>query len=121
MPVNATLTLGHIVIDGHNHLLPVEARGGVDVNGNIAMLTGSVITRNRLLSIGGGGIALTATTGVFTMRGGTISNNISTGSNGGGGVDVRLGTFNMHGGTISGNTATTSQGAGVHLGHALLG
>lgn len=80
--------------------LPAEAAGA-----ETGVVTGGVITGGNALY---GGVSVY---GTFTMNGGTIAGNRSTGGsmNYGGGVYVR-GTVTMNGGVISGNTA------GVHGG-----
>jgi hypothetical protein len=68
----------------------------------------------------GGGVAVWSH-GIFTMKDGTVSNNIASGTVSGEGGGVTLdnnGKFIMEGGTISGNTASgdiRSEGGGVHL------
>jgi hypothetical protein len=70
---------------------------------------------------GGGGVAVVNANSVFTMTGGTISNNTSKNDDkGGGGVYVlNGGAFTMNGGTISGNysggfmSEATGRGGGV--------
>jgi hypothetical protein len=84
--------------------------GGVYVEGTFEM-SGGIISANGGSSRGGfngGGVYLAY--GIFTMTGGTISNNMAYR---GGGVFADVFThFNMRGGTIYGNTAT-EYGGGV--------
>lgn len=86
-------------------------------NHNATMYEGAEICNNKAEQTGGGAMI---SKGVFTMNGGTISNNIS-GTNSakgeadriGGGVFVRRGgQFIMNGGAIE-NNATTAFGGGV--------
>ena len=92
--------------------------GGVLVSsGEFTMSGNSIITNNETASSGGG----VNSTGIFTMNGGVLSGNKSTGSgsSGGGGVNISGGTFTMNGGIISGNQASSSAayggGGGVRL------
>lgn len=99
--------------------------GGISVNpgyptGVRSILTisdNTKITGNTATADGGGGILIFND---VIMKGGTISNNIYSGSVlGGGGVlvaktgDGLKGTFEMTGGSISGNTSTTD-GGGIY-------
>jgi uncharacterized repeat protein (TIGR02543 family) len=79
--------------------------GGVYVDGGIFTMSGGTISNNTASDWGGG---VYVSNGTFTMSGGTINGNTATYS--GGGVEVYNGTFTMSGGTISGNTATSSGG-----------
>ncbi|MCL2406243.1 MAG: hypothetical protein FWC92_11980, partial [Defluviitaleaceae bacterium] len=117
-----TLTLAHIVLDGHNHLGPEASRGGISLAGDLYMLAGSVVTRCRSHGAAGAGVHVVTADGSFTMRGGEISYNRSD-SVAGAGVNIQNGaTFNMHGGEIRGNRAETDApitsargGAGVRI------
>jgi hypothetical protein len=93
--------------------------GGVRVNGGSFKMTGGMISSNTAKSNGGGVLVYNGAT--FTMEGGTISGNKSTGSTAesrGGGVLLHTGsTFTMTGGEISGNTiAGNGTGGGIHVG-----
>jgi uncharacterized repeat protein (TIGR02543 family) len=80
----------------------------VDVNGGTFTMNGGTISGNNTTGTSsGGGVAVNG--GTFTMNGGTISNNRASY---GGGVVVQTGTFTMKGGTISDNI-TSSFGSGV--------
>ncbi|MDR3283771.1 MAG: fibronectin type III domain-containing protein [Treponema sp.] len=88
----------------------------VFTSGMLVMNDGSKITGNAVTSSYGGGVYV-ASSGTFTMEGGTISGNTassssvsaySSSSSYGGGVYISGGTFTMSGGTISGNTASSS-------------
>ncbi len=93
--------------------------GGIyysSADGVFKMEDGSTISGNK--SSSGGGVYVSAGK-MFTMTGGTISENTSTGN--GGGV-YSQGTFKMNGGSISGNKAEgnglNSSGGGVYFGGA---
>ena len=138
---NVTLVLdNNITLQGHRGNRNTGGGTGlVWVNGGtLRMNAGSTITGNET-----GGVAVSTSTGIFEMTGGTISNNNHHGVNmhtdnrnasptftmsggtisnntvatwGGGGVLVR-GTFTMTGGTISGNTSNHASigGGGIHM------
>ena len=74
---------------------------GVQVGGTFTMY-GGIISGNA--SSGGAGGVMVSSTGTFTMSGGTISGNTAGAM--GGGVCVGSGTFTMTGGTISDNQVT---------------
>ncbi|MCH5156746.1 MAG: hypothetical protein J1G02_02585 [Clostridiales bacterium] len=78
-----------------------------DENSNVGAITGGKAES-------GGGVQVKRN-GIFTMNGGKISGNISTGDyhSGGGGVAVN-GEFTMNGGVISGNES--NEGGGVYVG-----
>jgi hypothetical protein len=133
-----TLILENITLKGSSN----NTRGLVYINsgGKLEMRAGSVITGNNTsdstkLVSGGAGVRVSG--GTFTMSGGKISGNTSSGVyvNGGsfgsgqgstftmsGGVYVGRGTFTMSGGEISGNTASFTSlisgpcGGGVYVG-----
>lgn len=90
--------------------------GGVMLGGSFNMYGGS-ITGNKSSS-NGGGVGMRSNA-VFTMDGGSIANNISTGentnSNNGGGVSVDSGTFYLKSGSITNNKAGV-KGDGVFVG-----
>ena len=112
---NVTFILdNNITLQGHsknggNSLISVSG-------GTFIMNNGSVITGNdQSPGGGGGGGGVKVVSGTFTMNGGTISGNSTSGD--GGGVYVDGGTFTMTGGTISGNTAAGGGGVyGIFLG-----
>jgi hypothetical protein len=86
----------------------------LEVFGGTAVLkTGGKITGNIAGATVGGGVFVDSG-GTFTMEGGEISGNASTGG-GGGGVYIGSGTFTMTGGEIKGNTALSSEGGGVYV------
>jgi uncharacterized repeat protein (TIGR02543 family) len=78
----------------------------VNTRGTFVMEAGSTISDNM-----GGGVEVAG--GIFTMRGGIITN--TTGFNGGGVYVESGGTFTMTGGKIAKNTATNN-GGGVYVG-----
>lgn len=82
--------------------------GGVYVasTGSFTMLGGSITLNNS--TVGGGGVQVE---GNFLLQGGNITNNQSQGTNvGGGGVLVWGGTFDMRGGSIERNKAISWAG-----------
>jgi hypothetical protein len=80
----------------------------------LVMKDGSAVKKNEASGNIGGGVSITDNS-VFTMSGGTISDNKTTSvSFGGGGVYIGNSVFTMTGGTISGNTAS-GNGGGVHI------
>ena len=91
-----------------------ENKGGiyVDLNAELVMQSGSIISRNASLDNGAGVYVI----GTFKMQGGEISDNegLTNGANMqyGGGV-CNTGTFTMSDGTITGNRPRT-QGGGVY-------
>jgi parallel beta-helix repeat protein len=98
-----------------------QSSGGVFVTYGTFEMTGGSITNNTVTgssttashSQSGGGVSVCSFQygpGVFTMSGGTISNN---NAHLGGGVHV-AGTFTMKGGTITGNIAS-GNGGGICL------
>ena len=90
-------------------------------NASIELRSGSIIGNTNTNSIGGGGVLVYG--GNFTMTGGTIRDNISSGNRGiGGGVTVRSGNFTMSGGMISYNISNSinniggdSGGGGIYV------
>ncbi|MCL2443917.1 MAG: hypothetical protein FWD13_10720 [Treponema sp.] len=82
------------------------------VTGAALELKAGTITNNDSSGISPGGIGVYQN-GVFTLSGGTISNNKGFF---GGGVDATGGTISMSGGTISGNEAVNGNGGGVYVG-----
>ncbi len=114
----------------------VEAGGGIKLDGGSSSLSGGLVTGNTAKY--GGGLEFYQT--VFTMTGGTVSNNNGTENAGGinvgegstftlengmiennmaakfgGGVNQYKSIFVMKGGAIRGNTVTTESGGGVNL------
>ena len=89
--------------------------GGVSVgsNGTFTMNAGAKITQNTAGRFGGG---VCVDGGTFTMTGGEITGNSTTGQTNsiGGGVCVYSGEFTMSGGKISNNTADI-YGGGVYV------
>lgn len=115
---------GTIYIQAQNGVLDIYGkinnniasdRGGAIAMGNnfkyptvVTMYDGAEICNNYSAQTGGG---VMVSVGTFTMKGGTISNNLSKMM--GGGLYVRRGgNFIMEGGTISGNT-TAEYGGGI--------
>ena len=93
----------------------------VNSGGTLVMNAGSAVTGNTAYYSSsssasyGGGVYVYGTNATFTMNGGAISGNTTSGYNSsGGGVYVDSGTFTMNSGNISGNTA--SSGGGVYVG-----
>ncbi|MCL2427392.1 MAG: hypothetical protein FWD05_13785, partial [Oscillospiraceae bacterium] len=110
--VDGTLTLNGITLRGTG---AAAYRGGIMVNGGeLIMNAGSVIEGNR--AIFGGGVQI-ANGAIFTMHGGTISNNSAfstawgVGVTGGGGVWTECSTFTMHDGVIKNNIANNMGGS----------
>jgi hypothetical protein len=96
----------NIKLDGNNREHHVVL---INEGGTLVMKAGSHIEGAKF-----GGVYVN-NGGRFTMKGGTISGNM-TQSNGGG-VYVNNGTFTMSGGTISGNTAQS--GGGVYINNGM--
>lgn len=84
--------------------------GGVYVQNGIFTMNGGTISNNTA-TVDGGGVSID-TSGEFIINGGTISGNIAEN---GGGVNLWGGKFTMNGGTISGNTASDGGGGGVYF------
>ena len=85
--------------------------GGVYAEGTFTM-TGGVISHNTTSGYGGGVYAYAAK---FTMSGNAVISD-NTASGGGGGLYAHNGTFNMSGNAaITGNTTTGSSGGGVYV------
>jgi len=89
--------------------LTLEGPVLVDYNSTFTMNGGAI--KNNTTTGNGGGVYVSM--GTFIMNGGEITGNSATTN--GGGVFVLGGLFIMNGGTISGNTAT-SNGGGVYVG-----
>jgi hypothetical protein len=94
--------------------------GGVHVWGGTFTMEGGEISGNSAKSDGpkdnggsGGGGVVVGESGVFTIKGGAISNN-SAGTTGGGVLVMESGSFTMEGGAISGNTS--GYGGGIIVG-----
>jgi len=88
--------------------------GGVMILGdNIFTLLGGTISNNKAENGSGGGVNVN-TNGTFIMSGGNIHNNTAPSNLIGGGVWVsNNGTYNMSGGTIRGNTSGGGAGVGI--------
>ena len=86
---------------------------GVYVNGGTFHMYSGSISGNTALR-NGGGVYVDGDTGKFTMSGGTIEGNTSSGENygEGGGVYINGGTFTMTGGSIT-NNISRNDGGGV--------
>ncbi len=80
--------------------------GGVLLNGEFVMNSGSITGCKSQASgiIGGGGAVWVGASAKFTMNGGTISGNTSSGA---GGAIYNNGNFEMRGGKIEGNEVTS--------------
>jgi len=129
MPLSSALVVfsGQQVTIGAGFTATGHTSSGVRVEpgGELTMNSGASITGNSGSS--GGGVRVNDFLGtqsiltIFTMNGGTISNNTAATGAGnnrggvGGGVAMHGGLFNMHGGTISNNTVTTT-GIGANHG-----
>ena len=106
---------GKLDIYGKNNNKTASERGGAIAMGNnfqyptiVTMYDGAEICNNYSAQTGGG---VMVSVGTFTMKGGTISNNLAKMM--GGGVYVRRGgNFIMEGGTIVENT-TAEYGGGI--------
>ncbi len=117
VPSDKTVTLN---LNGHkiDRALTTKTSNGyvIKVAGNLTVNdsgTGGKITGGNSSSDSGGGVYVYL--GTFTMSGGTITGNETTGSSShGGGVQVYGGTFTMQGGNITGNRTQTS-GGGVYI------
>ena len=106
----ASLTLEDVVLKGvsNNTTALVTVSGGT-----ITMQTGSEITVNTNTSSSQvGGVYIRGTGAILNMSGGSISNNRGLSSTeGGGGIWMMTGIFSMTGGVMSGNTTTGRGGA----------
>ncbi|MDR2731604.1 MAG: hypothetical protein LBB36_00115, partial [Fibromonadaceae bacterium] len=87
----------------------------VEVNGTLIMNEGAKITGNTNIKNGTSAAGVFVSYGIFTMKGGEITDNTVTDGSGGG-VFMNGGTFTMEGGKISGNTARESGGVEVYSG-----
>jgi hypothetical protein len=93
---------GALIMKAGSTLRSSVARGvHIDKSGRFTM-NGGTISGNSTSGGGGGGVYVSYN-GIFTMNGGTISGNSTSIS--GGGV-ASFGSFTMNGGTISGNSAS---------------
>jgi hypothetical protein len=118
----ASLTLGgsrsgSLTLDGgkDDGINAASALVTVD-GGTLNMGDGVTLENNNNSGSYGGGVYVES--GMFTMSGGTISNNTATSTDYGEGGGVYVGEggeFIMSGGTISYNTATHSNGGSVHV------
>ena len=105
---DVTLILdNNIILHGHNG----NNASLVTVNGGTLIMNEGVVITGNIKSAGGGG-GVDIPSGLFTMNGGIISDNIAAA--GGGGVCICGGTFTMNSGTISGNRATDGGGVQVN-------
>ena len=107
------LTLQNVEIS-HNK---GDLGGGVQVNGDLTINSGTLIKDNSASTRGGGVAVLTYENATVTIEGGEISNNSSAGT--GGGVDISASSsqegtvqVNMTGGVIKNNSAI--HGAGIY-------
>lgn len=107
---NSSLTLSNITIKRSTVKI---------INGTFTMLSGAKIINNERDGANGGGVDMSG--GTFIMKGGEITNNMSTADPGsgynpvnrtgrGGGVCMGGGTFTMEGGEIHKNAATYTGG-----------
>ena len=88
--------------------------GGISITASAFIMNAGAIDANK--SVWGGGVGVGADA-IFTMNGGTISNNTTHNPNSGygGGVQVAThGKFILEGGTLSGNSSST--GGAVYVG-----
>jgi hypothetical protein len=103
-----TLTLDGMNVNSSSSSLVEVYSGELEINDG-------VILRNNYAGSGGA----VGVQGMFTMNGGTITNN--TDRSGGGGVNVSAGRFTMSGGTIEGNrsgipgSSISGGGGGVNV------
>jgi hypothetical protein len=115
-------TMNGGIIKG-NEMIATTAKGGGGVliggendSGSAFIMTGGEISGNESVLLGGG-VYLWGDETSFTMKGGSITKNVSNGNAAanGGGVTVDCGSFTMQGGVISDNTANATDGGGVFL------
>ncbi len=104
---------GGLYLSGSNTFINVTLRGnasgsggGADVNGQLIMQGGVVLSNTGAITGGGGGLYLNAVTSLINV---TVQGNSASG---GGGIEVSFGRLNMQGGSVVSNTATTSSGSG---------
>ena len=104
---------GFDVTNNTQPLVVVNSGGNLVMNAGVRIM-GNTNTTATSSSVGGG--VRVNNGGTFTMHGGEILENASTGWNGdGGGVHVEWnGTFAIHGGTIHNNNSARD-GGGVHI------
>ena len=104
-----------LIIDSSNLILEGFAPNTaavIEVTGATLELKAGTITNNDSSGASAGGVGVSQN-GIFTMSGGTISNNKG---HFGGGVASNGGTINMSDGTINGNEAVNGSGGGVYVG-----
>jgi len=95
----------------NNKTTSMGSGGGVVITGGTFTMQGSASVSENEADGSGGGVSHS---GTFTMEGGSVSGNKSTGTFGtGGGINVN-GIFTMKGGTVSGNEAA-AYGGGVNV------
>jgi predicted outer membrane repeat protein len=98
---NTLILQNKVVLDGNEQSHPVVKVAG----GALVIQDDAVITKAKA-----SGVSI-ENSGTFTMKGGTITENVAAAN--GGGVFVSGSVFTMEGGTISKNTATN--GGGVYV------
>ena len=90
--------------------------GGIYNEGSLTLGSGAIVRHNSV-SHWGGGVMIQGSE--FTMTGGTISFNKSTGSSsigaGGGGIWIDDGTFKMSGDSILSGNEANNKGGGIHV------
>jgi hypothetical protein len=100
---------GTLKANGSSRVLEITGGARVTLGHNLTLTNGGDATE------GGGGVSVTGNNSSFTMNGGAISGNKTTGAAPGGGLYVGpQATFTMKGGDIAGNTSAAEAG-GVYI------
>ena len=94
-----------------NGIIRNAAASGVNITSATFTMSGGILKDNKSSGTGG---AIAMISGTCTITGGSITGN--TAQNYGGGVCVSGGTFNLSGGSISNNSATYGSGVSVNQG-----
>ena len=122
----ATLTLGNnITLTGLASGTNNNSLVNIDANGHFIMLDGSKITGHSFNTANG--TVNIENTGIFTMKGGEITNNTTSGNQGGWvtpGIyreDTTTGRIYLEGGTITGNVASNRDNNDVFYGQNATG
>jgi hypothetical protein len=87
----------------------------VDNSGHLWMNQGGEISGNESNNVDRSAGVTAGSSGKFTMYGGVLRNNVSSGVRGGAVSVVSGGTFDMQGGSIEANTNTGGWGGGVYV------